>query len=251
MKTSRSLPKEILNNAPQIWIHLAIIVGLSSIFYAFLRLAGYTEDLGYSISLIFVVLNIIVPNIYILVVQQTPKNIIIAAKYVLIPSVVGGGGIVISGPSARSAIAEWLSQINPPSSLAFDVIIKWSILVLILAIFYIMFATVNFVRVRRHPLSGYIRVFRVFGDPDFSGKTLFHEILPQRNRVVIRPVGASSIKRIIVISPNKDYAQRELAQAIIQFKDGSKKEILLDPKQKAIALGDGLFIEKGPYHSAG
>lgn len=127
----------------------------------------------------------------------------------------------------------------------------------------IMFARGE-IKARRHPLSGYIEVFREIPQQVFDGETLDAENatyrktivktqLPRdRNKKVIRvgggggAAGAGALKRIIVTCPSEADSKAGIAHARVEYKSGGESNATLSPEAAPTSLKMGFFIEKGP-----
>jgi len=112
MKTNNSIPSQILSNALFTWFHLFVIIVTYSVFYALLRTAGYSEFTGFSISSIFVVAGVVIPNIYLPAQNAISVKFVFITKFVLIPSALCGGGIMAVSPLGRTFIKQMFTPIN-------------------------------------------------------------------------------------------------------------------------------------------
>ena len=109
----------------------------------------------------------------------------------------------------------------------------------------------RWIRLRRHPLSGYIRIWQDVAEiteDDTTARTyqkpIYRQDLPRKNRAVLR-VSNPVIKKVIVVCPSDEDSKAGRAKATVKFKSGSPKEYPLDPGKK-VDLGQGFHIEKGP-----
>jgi hypothetical protein len=112
MKANNSIPSQTLNNAIFTWLHLFVIIVAYSVFYALLRMAGYSEFTGFAISSIFVIAGVVIPNIYLPAQNAISVKFVFITKFVLIPSALCGGGMMAVSPLGRTLIRQLFTPIN-------------------------------------------------------------------------------------------------------------------------------------------
>lgn len=144
------------------------------------------------------------------------------------------------------------------------------VLAALVALIFLIWMIVHGVRIRSHPLSGYIRIYELKAplaaveDAAPYPYSVLEQDLPKRNKVIITPdsglagflqrlplIGrlipvSGSIKRLIVTSPDKNYSDSGRARVTIEYSGDVPQTVDLEPGQEAVPLHMNYHIEKDP-----